>query len=239
MFKLPVPRRNIVKHLLFLLMAITLTPESVIAEPSREELEKWFNDDSQLHPQESEIKQSNSGQRVFLTQPPAKPTPHSTHHLTVTADSIITGWINIEQCHKNLDEFKAVEVVYHYKQMRNLKIQSTQHIGKAWVNEQSIQLTDVEKGAWLCAQLEARVFQQDDKGNYFLINGPFQRRFLDSYFPMHVSISITYPHKQLRFTKTYPARQTGFNVTVSQTKVDIDTWFEGRLVIGVEFENKH
>ena len=221
--------------LLLLLMANTLIPTAVIAQPTREELEKWFNDDSQLHPVEQN---SNTGQRVFLTQPPAKSAPHSTHELTVTPSSINTGWIRIKQCHKNLDPIEAVEVVYHYKQMRNLKIQSTQHIGKAWVDGQSIQLTGVQKGAKLCAQLEARVFQQDEKGNYLLVNGPFQRRFLDSYFPMHISLSVTYPHNQLRFTKIHPAEQKGFKVTSLQNKIDIDTWFEGKLVIGVEFKSK-
>lgn len=227
-----------ITKLLLLLMANTLIPTAVMAESTQEELEKWFNDDSQLQPPDSVQKKSNSGQRVFLTQPPAKSAPHSTHQLTVTPSSINTGWINIKQCHENLDAIEAVEVVYRYKQMRNLKIQSTQHIGKAWVEGQSIQLTDVQKGAKLCAQLEARVFQQDEKGHYFLVNGPFQRRFLDSYFPMHVSLSITYPHKQLRFTKIHPAKQRGFKVTSSQNKIDIDTWFEGKLVIGVEFESK-
>lgn len=225
-----------ISRLLLLLMVNTLIPNAVMAEPSKEELEKWFNDDSQLHPQDSVQQESNTGQRGFLSQPPEKPAPHSTHQLTITPSSINTGWINIEQCHKNIDEFRAVEVVYRYEQMRNLKIQTTQRIGKAWVDGQSIQLTDVQKGAELCAQLEARVFMQTEKGKYLLVNGPFQRRFLDSYFPMHVSLSVTYPHKQLRFTKVHPARQKGFNVTSSKNNIDIDTWFEGKLVIGVEFE---
>lgn len=227
-----------ITRLLLLLMVNTLIPNAVMAEPSKEELEKWFNDDSQLHPLDSVQEESNTGQRGFLSQPPEKPAPHSTHQLTITPNSINTGWINIEQCHKNIDEFKAVEVVYRYEQMRNLKIQTTQGIGKAWVDGQSIQLTDVQKGAELCAQLEARVFMQTEKGKYLLVNGPFQRRFLDSYFPMHVSLSVTYPHKQLRFTKVHPSRQKGFNVTSSKNNIDIDTWFEGKLVIGVEFESK-
>jgi hypothetical protein len=226
---------KLITRLLLLLMVNTFIPAAVMAEPTREELEKWFNDDSQLHPEEQD---SNTGQLVFLAKPPAKPAPHSTHQLTVTPASINTGWISIEQCHINLDAIEAVEVVYRYQQMRNLKIQSTQHIGKAWVEGQSIQLTDVQKGAELCARLEAHVFYQDDKGNYFLVNGPFQRRFFDSYFPMHLSLSVIYPHRLLRFSNVHPARQTGFNVTSSKNRIDIDTWFEGKLVIGIEFEKK-
>ena len=226
---------NVIKKYALLIIANVLIPGAVLAEPTREELEAWFNDDSQLHPAEQN---SNTGKLVFLAQPPEKPAPYSTHQLTVTTASIKTGWISIEQCHKNLDAIEAVEVVYRYQQMRSLKIQNTRHIGKAWVEGQSIQLQDVKKGAELCAQLEARVFNQGKKGNYYLVNGPFQRRFLDSYFPMHVSISVKYPDKHLRFTKAHPAQQAGFKVISSGNKVEIDTWFEGKLVIGVEFENK-
>ena len=83
------------------------------------------------------------------------------------------------------------------------------------------------------------IFRQGEDGKYFLVNGPFQRRFLDSYFPMHVSLTVKYPHRQLRFIKIHPARQPGFSVNVSGNKIDIDTWFEGKLVIGVEFEDKN
>ena len=226
---------NVINKCALLIIAYIFIPGMVLAEPTREELEAWFNDDSQLHPAEQN---TNTGQLVFLAQPPGKPAPHSTHQLTVTPDSIKSGWISIEQCHKNLDAIEAVEVVYRYQQMRSLVIQNTRYIGKAWVEGQSIQLQDVKRGAELCAQLEARVFNQGEKGNYFLVNGPFQRRFLDSYFPMHVSLTVSYPHKQLRFTKIHPAPQAGFKVTSSENKLDIDTWFEGKLVIGVEFKNK-
>ena len=226
---------KIVARCILLLMANTFTPAVVVADPTRDELEAWFNDDSQLHPVEQD---SNTGQLVFLAQPPEKPAPHSTHQLTVTPGSIKTGWSSSEQCHKNLDASEAVEVVYRDQQMRGLKIQHASHIGKARVEGQSIQLEDVQKGAELCAQLEARVFKQGKKGNYFLVNGPFQRRFLDSYFPMHISIRVNYPHRKLRFTNIHPAQQAGFNVTSSENKLDIDTWFEGKLVIGVEFEKK-
>lgn len=132
----------------------------------------------------------------------------------------------------------AVEVVYRYQQMRNLKIQTTQHIGKAWIEGQSIQLTDVKKGAELCAQLEARIFMQREKGKYFLLNGPFERRFFDSYFPMQVSLSVTYPQNQLRYKSIQPARQKGFKVTTSKNKIDINTWFKGKLVMRIQFESK-
>lgn len=199
---------------------------------SPQELEEWFEDDERLHPFDNK---SDDGALVFLKTPPAKRTPHSRNLLTIPPHALQSGWVEIDQCHEQLDPISAVEIVYRYKQMRGLRITRYTHIGKVWVDGQSIQLEDVEKGAMLCMQAEARILYKQTDGRFILRNGPFQRRFLDSYFPLHVTLTIRYPGHLLHFSTITPAARPGFVVKKENASVHIDSWFEGRLMVEIEF----
>lgn len=199
---------------------------------SPQELEEWFLDDDRLHPFD---KKSDGGELVFLKTPPTKRTPHSRNILTIPVHALHSGWVEIDQCHEQLDPIAAVEVVYRYKQMRGLRITKYTHIGKAWVEGQSIQLEDVQKGAMLCMQAEARILYKQTDGRFILRNGPFQRRFLDSYFPLHVTLTVGYPGHVLSFSKVTPVQQAGFEVKKESESVYIDSWFEGQLMVELEF----
>lgn len=220
--------RSLLNLTLFLLSFNTAI---AVDELSPQELEEWFQNDEHLHPYD---KNNDDDALVFLRTPPTKRTPHSRNILTIPNHAIHSGWVEIDQCHEQLDPISAVEVVYRYKEMRGLRITRYKHIGKAWVDGQSIQLEDVEKGALLCIQAEARILYKQDNGRFILRNGPFQRRFLDSYFPMHVSMTIRYPAHLLFLSKITPTKQPGFEIKKENTTVHIDSWFKGKLFIEVE-----
>jgi len=215
-----------------LLLLNTDTAADESPEPSPQELEEWFQDDDRLHPFD---KKSDGGELVFLKTPPTKRTPHSRNILTIPVHAVHSGWVEIDQCHEQLDPIAAVEVVYRYKQMRGLRITKYTHIGKVWVEGQSIQLEDVQKGAMLCIQAEARILYKQADGRFILRNGPFQRRFLDSYFPLHVTLTVGYPGHVLSFSNVTPVQQAGFEVKKESESVHIDSWFEGQLMVEIEF----
>lgn len=219
--------------IIVMLLAVVLSHLEAAPQLTKEQLEEWFMDDERLHPFD---KKSDDGQLVFLTKPPVKRTTYSRNTLTLSPHSLDTGWVKIEQCHEQLDPIGEVEVVYRYKQMRGLKVTSYSRIGKVWVEGQSIQLEDVEKDAILCMQAEARILRKQADGSFVLTNGPFQRRFLDSYFPMHVSLRVSYPANMLYLANVKPATTAGFSVEKQQGSLYIDTWFEGKLIIKVEFK---
>ncbi|MDH5181757.1 MAG: hypothetical protein OEY07_19010 [Gammaproteobacteria bacterium] len=200
-----------------------------------EQLEAWFNDDKSIHPYD---RKSDGGVLVFLAKPPTKRTPHSSNILTVNSDSLRTGWVEVEQCHAGLDPVPAVEVVYRYKEMRHLQVVKSSGIGKVWVDGQTVQLEEVKKGASLCIRTEARIMVQLEGGRYVLFNGPFQRRFLDSYFPMHVTLVLRYPRDELELTEVLPRKTDGFKVESRDGEINLDAWFEGKLLIRAEFKYK-
>lgn len=214
-----------------LLMGFTISAIG-FDEATPEQLEKWFEDDELEHPFD---RKSDDGALVFLQTPPAKRVLHSTNTLTIEPHSLKSGWVKIDQCHEQLDPVEMVEVVYRYKEMRGLRITRTSRIGKARVEGQSIQLENVKKGALLCVQVEARILYKQDDGRLLLRNGPFQRRFLDSYFPMHLTLTVSYPDELLSIQDISPAATNGFKIKAEAGLISIDTWFEGQLMIELEF----
>ncbi len=215
----------------FFMMALFVAAEAK-AELTHDQLEEWFADDEREHPFDIN---DNDGNLVFLQNPPEQRALHSRNILLIEPRSLQSGWVKIDQCYQELDPIEKVEVVYRYKEMRDLHITRTSNIGKAWVEGQSIQLESVLKDAVLCIETEARIIYKQDDGILLLRNGPFQRRFLDSYFPMHLTLEIRYPGDLLILDNVNPAAELGFKVKAEQGLVYIDTWFEGKLMIEVEF----
>ena len=221
--------------LYFFLMGFIVSAMGLDA-PTPEQLEDWFEDDQREHQFD---RKRDDGVLVFLQTPPDKRTPHSINILTIEPDSLQSGWVKIDQCHEQLDPVEKVEVVYRYNEMRDLRITRSSGIGRARVEGQSIQLENVEKNASVCVQTEARILYKQDDGGLLLRNGPFQRRFLDSYFPMHVTLTVSYPDEYVSLQDINPADTTGLKMKLKQGLIYIDTWFEGKLMIELEFRPLH
>ena len=207
---------------------------SVVAsnEPSQEALERWFENDDMALPETDKV---NEGELQFLLQPPKKRTTSVTNNIKIDYESLKTGWVTIDQCYEQLDPINAVEVVYRYHNMRYLTIHSTSKITKAKVEGQSVQLTEVQKGAKLCVSLEAQIFYRQGNYHFVLRNGPFERRFLDGYYPLHVSLHVTYPANKLQFMGSKPIATRGFDVKQTQGTIEVDAWFEGKLMTELSF----
>jgi len=191
------------------------------------ELEKWFNEDDT--PSSSSSIQVDKGQLVFLSKLPDKPPLHSVDEITIDSNSIDNGWVKFEQCYRQLDPIGKVDVIYSYRFMRDLQISSVQHIGAAWIRKQRIELEDVKKDAELCVKAEIRVFYQNPDKSFSLVNGPYLRKYLDGYFPYHVTLIVHYPENRLELIGSLPVEQAGFKINKEKNKLLIDTIFSGTL----------
>lgn len=220
-------------NLLLVFLVPLLTP-AAWAEPqemTREQLEEWFN-----APPEKSAADVNEGELQFLAKLPDKPVHH--HHNTVTVNdkSVATGWIALEQCHENLDRVPRAQILFRQDRVRALKIISFSNIGKAWVEDNSIQLEDIRKDARLCLSGETKSLTDNGDGTFNLHNGPFMRKFLDGYYPMRVSMAVILATDKLDFLDITPASQTGFSVTRKPREIDFDAKFEGRLNTIIRFK---
>ena len=200
---------------------------------SSDELEKWFNEDTS--DDEARALAVNEGELEFLIRPPSKAVHYSRNILTIDKGSVKTGWVGLVQCHQNLDAVAASQIVYRYKRMRNLRVDSYEGIKRAWVEGSSVQMEDIERGAKLCIQADVGILYSHPDGSVILKNGPFHRKYFDGYYPMHVNLEIRYPADVLRYESVTPMAQPGFNVTQTNSALSVDAWFEGELRTEVRF----
>lgn len=206
--------------------------EEVISDETltEEEIEAWFNDDS-----EDRALAVNEGKLEFLEKYPEKPVHHSHNTFTIGNQSLITGWIDLLQCHTNLDAVFAAQIVYRYQEMKNLHIESSSGIAKAWVEGKSVQLEDIGQDARLCIGAEVRLLHSISDHNYVLRNGPFHRKFLDGYYPMQVTLDIRYPSDVIEPDSIKPVVQTGFSLNKTHNKLTINALFVGELMTEIRF----
>jgi hypothetical protein len=196
-----------------------------------DEQEKWFNEIDSFSPD-----QISGGKLKFLPEPPKTPVLHSLNVLNISKDSIENGWVLLEQCYEHLDPVPDTEVVYRYKSMRGLKVTSNRNIETVQVVGQSVQLTNITQNAALCVKAEVRIFHKNPNGTFSLVNGPFHRKFLDGYYPFHVTLNINYPSYLLKLVQTKPGEQAGFNIKKSENVILIDSYFEGMLNTEIIFQ---
>jgi hypothetical protein len=177
----------------------------------------------------------NDGDLRFLSQTAQTPVHHHQNQITLSAESLVSGWAKLEQCHRHLDPVPDMQIVYGQDRIRNLAIVRSENIGKTWVHENSVQMEQVARNALICITAETRAFTADGDNRYSLTNGPYMRRFLDGYYPMQVSMRVRIETPGLRFLDINPAPQTGFTVTQSANEVAYEALFEGALRTTIRF----
>lgn len=203
-------------HVWLLSASLTLLPTAVLAD----------DDDWEDDPFEKALA-VNEGTLEILENPPDKPAHHHINRLTITVGSLNTGWVGLDQCHYDIDPVPDLDIVYKEGKIRDLRVTRANDIGKATVNDHSVSLEDVGKEAELCISGDTRALSRTEEG-YLLKNGPFMRRFLDGFYPMHVTLDIRYPHR-LRPTEFSPQPTSGLRYKRRPGNLVMDLWFEGIL----------
>lgn len=211
--------------------ALVILPTlSLAQEPSRQEMEEWFNS-----PPDKSAAEVNEGELVFLVAQPDIPVHHHRNILVITGQSLASGWVKLTQCHEHLDLVPSTQIVFHESRIRGLKILSSSGIGKSRVEGSSVQLEKVGPDARLCITAESRALARNADGTYSLRNGPYMRKFLDGYYPMRVSMSVRLETSKFHFLSITPASQAGFTVMQAPQEISFDTWFKGRLNTVIRF----
>ncbi|OOZ40492.1 hypothetical protein BOW53_07535 [Solemya pervernicosa gill symbiont] len=196
-------------------------------------LERWFESDELETPYED---RGGDGELQFLQPAPDQKIPFSQTNIHLTNTSHTDGWVSIEQCHEGLDPVPDAEVVYRFKQMRGLRVTKVENIKSVWIDGQSVQLKDVAKQARLCLAFDAHSLLRREGGRYLLRYGPFQHRFLDSYFPMHILLTVDYSQSPLALAAVTPLATEGYRLEQTAQRFSADAWFRGRLTIELQFQ---
>lgn len=153
---------------------------------------------------------------------------YMTNHITLGANAMTDGWGTLTQCHYNLDPVGKLQIVYNPDRTENIRILSDDGIAMAWVEGPTVQLDDIKRGASICIEADTHaLIQRDD--DYVIERGPFMRRFLDGFYPLHVKLSVDWNDLPLIATSMSPPQQTGVYLEQTSNQVTIDYWFRGEL----------
>ena len=188
----------------------------------------WFDDDA-----EQRALTVNEGELEFLDAAPGHRILQTSNRLILTVASLADGWVHLDQCQGNLDPVPALEIVYRYHAMRDLRIESFHGMERAWVEDNSVQMVNLGEGAELCISAAVQVLHSTGAGRYEISSGPFHRRFLDGYYPLQLDYRLSYPADLLQVESVQPAARPGFSVQQQPGELKIDALFEGRLTIRV------
>lgn len=222
-------RRNAAAGWLAALMLPATVIEAAEPDDTLEALEREERTDLER------LRRVNTGAVQFLNEPPAAEALHTDMTLSIDAQHLSQGWVEMRQCQRGLDALASSEIIYRYADMRDLRVTSVHGIDAARVEGQSIQLSGVRPGAEICAAAQVRILRELGQGRYGLVSGPFHRRFFDGYFPMRLTLNVHYPAERLRWHLVKPAAQPGFTVSEATGLLAIDTHFTGILTIELEF----
>ena len=175
----------------------------------------------------------NEGDLTFLAAPPDRAVHHHVNRQSITSRSLESGWVEMDQCQYPIDPVPQAEIVYTEGRIRGLTVVSASGIGTARVEGHSVQLENITRDAELCVRAETLGLEHTD-GRYVLRNGPFMRRFLDGYYPMHVTLEVGFP-PELEPVGQEPGAQPGLEVRREANRLILDAWFEGILETRLSF----
>ena len=225
--------RNIIFILTVLITAFSDNLLFAVEHDAQFDADSWLEDDSEFRSFEV-----NEGDLIFIDPVKDKRTLHSEKALTITKSSLTTGWVELKQCYFNISPIDETDIVYRYKQIRDFKIISTKNIGKASTDGLVVHLQGISADAVICVTAEVKVLEKQGPDNFVINSGPYYQRFLDGYFPYHVSLTVNFPGELVRVSGVSPYSQPLFNVHTGDHQLSINTWFEGILTIHIEFQRK-
>ena len=216
---------------IYLLYLILLPWTATAADTEKQEAEQWFYSDA-----EQQALEVNEGELVFIS-PPQQAILHSQNRISITEHSLTNGWLALTQCYYHLDPVPETVIRYQYKDMKNLRVIKFVNIADVRTNSQSIELEDIRDNASLCIRADVLLLETTASG-YQIRNGPYHRKFLDGYYPFHVSLLIEYPSELIQLDEISPDAQPGFEIRKEKNSLEIISWFEGQLIIDVKFRNR-
>ncbi len=223
------------KNSLIALFAVIIFQSSLYASestPTQAEMDAWFNDDAEFR-----IAEVNEGELAFLPNLKNENThkAQSKNKIKILPTSMKDGWVEMAQCHRGLDAMPLVQLVFPEYTLRNLRITKQKGIAEVVVEAKSVQMADVSRGAELCVVMQIKALMKNQQGQYVLTNGPYQRRFLDGYYPMKLTLEVDYSQSDLVPVAILPAPQPGLEFIDTKQKVNVKAHFEGVLRTQISF----
>jgi hypothetical protein len=179
---------------------------------------------------------ATEGQIKFLRERPDPGAYSYESRVKITAASLESGSVEIATCHYQLDPIRKVVIVFNPNRIQAIAVKSIDKMASAEVKNNQVVLTDVERGASICIDLQSKALDQMGAGQYRLNAGPLMRRYLDGYLPMAAKIRVDWPTNMLTVEKTAPSEKEGIQVVQGNDGVQLNMIFAGKMTAQIDLK---
>ena len=179
---------------------------------------------------------ATEGQIKYLKERPDPNAYSYESRVKITAASLESGSVQIATCHYQLDPIRKVVIVFNPGRIQAIAVKSIDKMASAEVKNNQVVLTDVERGASICIDLQSKALDQVGAGQYRLNAGPLMRRYLDGYLPMAAKIRVDWPTNMLTVEKTTPSEKEGIQVAQGNDGVQLDMIFAGKMTAQIDLK---
>ena len=179
---------------------------------------------------------ATEGQIKFLKERPDPGAYSYESRVKITAASLESGSVQIATCHYQLDPIRKVVIVFNPNRIQAIAVKSIDKMASAEVKNNQVVLTDVERGASICIDLQSKALDQVGAGQYRLNAGPLMRRYLDGYLPMAAKIRVDWPTNMLTVEKTAPSEKEGIQVVQGNDGVQLNMIFAGKMTAQIDLK---
>jgi len=179
---------------------------------------------------------ATEGQIKYLKERPDPGAYSYESRVKITAASLESGSVQIATCHYQLDPIRKVVIVFNPSRIQAIAVKSIDKMASAEVKNNQVVLTDVERGASICIDLQSKALDQIGAGQYRLNAGPLMRRYLDGYLPMAAKIRVDWPTNMLTVEKTAPSEKEGIQVVQGNDGVQLNMIFAGKMTAQIDLK---
>jgi len=179
---------------------------------------------------------ATEGQIKYLKERPDPGAYSYESRVKITAASLASGSVEIATCHYQLDPIRKVVIVFNPDRIQAIAVKSIDKMASAEVKNNQVVLTDVERGASICIDLQSKALDQVGAGQYRLNAGPLMRRYLDGYLPMAAKIRVDWPANMLTVNKTTPSEEEGIQVVQGNDGVQLNMIFAGKMTARIDLK---
>ncbi|MEY2661997.1 MAG: hypothetical protein RIQ35_314 [Pseudomonadota bacterium] len=172
---------------------------------------------------------ATEGQIKYLKERPDPGAYSYESRVKITAASLESGSVQIATCHYQLDPIRKVVIVFNPNRIQAIAVKSIDKMASAEVKNNQVVLTDVERGASICIDLQSKALDQVGAGQYRLNAGPLMRRYFDGFLPMSAKLRVDWPANMLVVEKTMPSEKEGIEVVQGNDGVQLNMIFAGKM----------
>lgn len=87
----------------------------------------------------------------------------------------------------------------------------------------------VSENAQICVTGQTQSLKILGAGKYRIERGPYMRRFLDGYYPMHLSETLNWPGLALQLQDINNQQAIGYSFENAPNQLKANYWFEGMI----------